>query len=167
MKQFRHGMKVRCVKKGCMRAGLSRNAKPVGDTIYSLKHTGDWWDIMPEDENERGWSVSNNEEFWEFFEEVTETQPTLQPTKEDILEEALRITSGDRQNSYGPPDQDFRRTADMVNALYGTSFAPVDIAKIMILLKLSRSQHQGKRDNWVDIAGYARCGAVCEEVAKG
>lgn len=89
--------------------------------------------------------------------------------EEDILEEALRITKGDRQATYGPPDQDFRRTADMWTALFaekirgGKDFAPSDVAMAMICLKLSRETHQKKRDNWVDAAGYARCGSLCSE----
>lgn len=86
-------------------------------------------------------------------------------TQEDILVEALRLTSGDRQATYGPPDQDFRRTAAMWSALFGHAFEPKDVALAMILLKASRQIHQRKRDNWVDIAGYARCGAICDEVA--
>lgn len=85
--------------------------------------------------------------------------------QEDILVEALRLTSGDRQATYGPPDQDFRRTAAMWTALFGHPFEPKDVALAMILLKASRQIHQRKRDNWVDMAGYARCGAICDEVA--
>lgn len=92
----------------------------------------------------------------------TEFEHTKQ---EDVLVEALRLTSGDRQASYGPPDQDFRRTAAMWTALFGHDFAPKDVALAMILLKTSRQIHQRKRDNWVDIAGYARCGSICDEVA--
>lgn len=86
-------------------------------------------------------------------------------TQEDILVEALRLTSGDRQATYGPPDQDFRRTAAMWTALFGHAFEPKDVALAMILLKASRQIHQRKRDNWVDMAGYARCGSICDEVA--
>lgn len=86
-------------------------------------------------------------------------------TQEDVLLEALRLTSGDRQASYGPPDQDFRRTAAMWTALFGHAFEPKDVALAMILLKASRQIHQRKRDNWVDMAGYARCGSICDEVA--
>ena len=92
---------------------------------------------------------------------------------EDVLEEALRITGGDRMNAYGPPDQDFRRTAGMWTALFGqkmapgAAFTPQDVALAMILLKCSRQTHMQKRDNWTDIAGYARCGNLCDEVAKG
>lgn len=86
---------------------------------------------------------------------------------DDILEEALKITRGSRNASYGPPDQDFRRTAGMWSALFaaklreGETFEPRDVALAMILLKTSRETHQRKRDNWVDIAGYARCGSLC------
>lgn len=91
--------------------------------------------------------------------------------KEDILEEALRITRGDRQAQYGPPDQDFRRTAGIWTSLFGhllkdgAAFEPMHVALAMIGLKLSRQMHQRKRDNWTDIAGYARCGSICDEVA--
>lgn len=81
--------------------------------------------------------------------------------QEDILEEALRITRGDRQASYGPPDQDFTRTAKLWTAWKGVEFEARDVAVFMILLKASRESHQRKRDNWVDIAGYARCGSLC------
>jgi hypothetical protein len=86
---------------------------------------------------------------------------------EDILAEASRITRGSRQASYGPPDQDFRRTAGMWSALFGAklkdgvTFESRDVALAMILLKTSRETHQRKRDNWVDIAGYASCGSRC------
>ncbi len=86
---------------------------------------------------------------------------------EDILAEASRITRGSRQAQYGPPDQDFRRTAGMWSALFlcklkdGMTFEPRDVALAMILLKTSRETHQRKRDNWVDIAGYASCGSRC------
>lgn len=84
---------------------------------------------------------------------------------EDILDIARRITRGDRQAQYGPPDQDFCRTADMWTALKGTKFEPWEVAQFMIALKLSRETHQRKKDNAVDIAGYARCLAVCNEAA--
>jgi hypothetical protein len=83
-----------------------------------------------------------------------------EPPEEDVLEEALRITSGDRQSQYGPPEQDFTRTAAMWSGLFGHKlkepFEARDVAMAMICLKLSRETHQRKRDNSVDVAGYAR-----------
>ena len=87
--------------------------------------------------------------------------------EEDILDTAARITRGDRNASYGPFDQDFRRTAGMWSALFGAklkdgvTFEARDVAMAMILLKCSRESHQRKQDNWVDIAGYARGGSMC------
>lgn len=87
---------------------------------------------------------------------------------EDVLIEALRLTSlGYRQASYGPPDQDFRRTAKMWSALKGIEFSTTDVAAFQICIKLSRETHQKKRDNWVDVAGYARCGDICRQVSEG
>lgn len=86
---------------------------------------------------------------------------------DDVLAEAFKITRGDRQATYGPPDQDFRRTAGMWTALFGhmlkegEAFEPRHVAMAMIQLKCSREIHQRKRDNWVDMAGYASCGSRC------
>lgn len=103
------------------------------------------------------------------FKGMNQTDAAIEPTPakavapatEDILEEALRITKGDRNASYGPPDQDFTRTAAIWSALKGVTFEAREVALFMIALKLSRETHQRKRDNWVDIAGYSRCGSLC------
>lgn len=85
------------------------------------------------------------------------------PAPECILAEAARVTTGDRQAQYGPPDQDFQRIAQMWSALKGVPFEAREVALFMVCVKLSRETHQRKRDNWVDIAGYARCGSLCRE----
>lgn len=86
----------------------------------------------------------------------------------DVLEEALQLTSGDRQNAYGPPEQDFARTAGMWTAyLDGRSeIRAQDVAWMMMLLKSSRATWSDKRDHYVDAAGYARCGWKCVEAKK-
>jgi hypothetical protein len=92
---------------------------------------------------------------------------------EAILDEAKRLVCGDRQASYGPPDQDFQRTAKMWEALLGVYIKngvlvipPKAVAMCMIALKLSRETHMKKRDNAVDIAGYAHCLDVCVQCEK-
>jgi hypothetical protein len=84
---------------------------------------------------------------------------------ESILEEAARVTEGEKQASYGPPDQDFTRTAKMWSALFGWDVQPSHVAMAMICLKMSRQIHRPKRDNWVDAAGYSHCGQICDEAA--
>jgi hypothetical protein len=91
------------------------------------------------------------------------TYPDMKDLEDEcVLAEAGRLTRGDRQSQYGPPDVDFKRTAALWSALKGVSFEAREVAMFMVCLKLSREQHQRKRDNWVDIAGYARCGSLCK-----
>jgi hypothetical protein len=78
----------------------------------------------------------------------------------DILEEALEITQGERQTDYGDTQASFARIAALWTAYKGIEITAKDVASMMILLKVSRSKTSAKRDNWVDIAGYARCGSI-------
>jgi len=87
--------------------------------------------------------------------------PAAEP--EDVLEEALRITGGARMRAYGHPAADFARTAAMWSALKGVPFAAQEVALFMACVKLSRQANRHGRDNLVDLAGYARCAALCAE----
>jgi hypothetical protein len=83
--------------------------------------------------------------------------------KESILEEAIRITSYDRQKSYGPPKEVFDKTAKLWSIAKGVEFKSHEVAIFDILQKVSRETYGDKRDNWVDMAGYAGCGSKCVE----
>ena len=74
----------------------------------------------------------------------------------NILEEAASLVDGDRAMDYGHPKKDFERVALMWSAILGTDIEPDQVPLCMIALKLSRQTHKPKRDNIVDIAGYAR-----------
>jgi hypothetical protein len=85
---------------------------------------------------------------------------------ETVLEEAARITSVDRQKQYGPPEDSFALIAEMWAAYLVAAgwtqgqraFGSREVAMLMVLMKVARDvQGSGKRDNLVDIAGYARC----------
>lgn len=79
--------------------------------------------------------------------------------RSEVLAEANRLITGERNNQYGEPTQDFTRTARMWSAYLGINVKPHDVAALMALLKLSRIAWQPeKRDSWVDLAGYAGCG---------
>jgi len=77
--------------------------------------------------------------------------------RETVLEEAQRITTGDRDADYGHPAEHWKRTTGAINAIYGTSFEPRDWGYMMQIDKMARDQNRPKRDNLVDICGYARC----------
>ncbi len=85
---------------------------------------------------------------------------------ESVLDEAKRITAADRQTDYGHPRDDFARTAAMWTAILarrlrdGEALTAMDVPLCMIALKVARQTHRHKRDNLVDIAGYARTAAM-------
>lgn len=90
----------------------------------------------------------------------------------EILQEASDAVCGARNESYGPPIEDFSCQAKMISAYLtrtNGSFVkvtPSDIAAIMCCVKLGRQAHVAKRDNWVDLAGYAACGGEIDELSK-
>lgn len=93
------------------------------------------------------------------------------PPRGDVLAEASRLITGDRNNQYGPPTQDFQRTAGALTSMgyrrldaqgRELPLVPSDIAIIVGMVKISRLMHQRtKRDNWTDLAGYTGCGYEC------
>lgn len=88
--------------------------------------------------------------------------------RESALLEAHRLVHGDRGHNYGHPIEDFQRTANIWNVLFGgkadgSPFEPHDVPLAMIAVKLSRETHIPKRDNRVDIAGYAETAEMVYE----
>ena len=83
--------------------------------------------------------------------------------RESVLQDAINAIMGDRNNQYGPPTQDFTRTAEAATALgfrfNGGPLDPHHVAIFMIVLKLSRlTWNPDKKDSWIDVAGYSGCG---------
>lgn len=84
-----------------------------------------------------------------------------------VLDEAKDLITGDRNAAYGPPDQDFRRTAGALTAMGyrgpdGRDVLGHDISIFIEMVKISRLMWTPtKRDSWVDTAGYAGCGYEC------
>jgi hypothetical protein len=83
--------------------------------------------------------------------------------RENILQEAMRITTGDRNKDYGSPAEDFGRVAKLWSAILGVNITPMQAVMCMVLLKVSRQTNKNKRDNLVDIAGYARVAEMLGE----
>jgi hypothetical protein len=81
---------------------------------------------------------------------------------------AWRKVYGKRGTDYGPPTRDFARTAKMWSGVLGVDVTPVQVALMMICLKVSRlSESNTHIDSWIDLSGYAICGlSVSKEEAK-
>lgn len=72
------------------------------------------------------------------------------------------------QDTHGRPEDSFGDIADLWTAYLdiGREITPVDVAQMMILLKIGRAKENPKhQDNWVDMAGYAACaGEIAAEI---
>lgn len=89
-------------------------------------------------------------------------------TRAELLQEAARCVTGEREAQYGGPEDSFAAIAAYWSVFLGRSVSPGDVAQMMCLLKLARlkgaaGKHQ---DSWVDLAGYAACGCEIEFPGK-
>ena len=93
-------------------------------------------------------------------------------TREEILKEALRCVTGEREQQYGSPEDSFMAIAELwtvylehgcVEDNGAVLLHPEDVAAMMALLKIARiCTGKYKGDSWVDLAGYAACGGACQ-----
>jgi hypothetical protein len=92
---------------------------------------------------------------------------TPKPTKESVCQEADRLVSGERQNDYGHPLDNFNKVAGLFSAFLGDKLKePVtadEAGLLLVLLKVAREGNAPKRDNLVDIAGYAKVVELIQE----
>lgn len=102
-------------------------------------------------------------------------------TREECLKKAQECVCGQREQDYGTPESNFGLIADLWNAYlinghqtdqmklydgatkivsYDKRLTPTDVAMMMALLKIARIKNGGGTgDSFVDLAGYAACGA--------
>lgn len=82
-------------------------------------------------------------------------------TADEMISEAVRVTSTDRHDCYAPPEDNFARIALVWSGLLdGKLTAPItgaDVARMMAGMKLVRDSHKPQRDNRTDTVGYIRC----------
>lgn len=85
----------------------------------------------------------------------------------DVLKQAEKTVSGDRDKEYGPPNENFAVIADLWAAYKGVEFTRVDVGVMMGLLKIARIRTgPGQMDSYVDLAGYAACAAEAAAMEK-
>lgn len=122
------------------------------------------------------------------FEVIEENSPTIAEiveknsedvkrklTRADILHAAEKCVCGQREQDYGTPEDNFKTIAELWEAYLNKACTrgvnvrveAKDVAVMMALLKIARiAAGGGKADSWIDLAGYAACGAECEGVTE-
>lgn len=80
--------------------------------------------------------------------------------EKNIAQEAIEIVNGARRNHYGTPLDNHTRTAEfwstyVENAMKKGYLSAEDVCYMMMLVKIARAMEKDKRDNGVDIVGYA------------
>lgn len=79
--------------------------------------------------------------------------------RKEILNKAEEIINGDREGTYGKPEDSFDRIAQLWSVYLNHDISSVDVANMMVLLKVARNAGGVyKDDNWIDICGYAALG---------
>jgi uncharacterized protein DUF6378 len=96
---------------------------------------------------------------------MKKSESKAKTTRGKVLEEALNLTEGDRNRTYGDPSHNLTCYAYLVDSyLFGrkaneTELNAVDGAMLMALAKISRiAVNQTHKDNYVDLAAYAAIG---------
>lgn len=125
-------------------------------------------------------TVSNDIAAINRYHEICETEPAIErnvvPLKKKssgspAVDKAIEIVYGDRNEAYGPPEDDFLRIGRCWGAAIATwlgddsiSDIPPDVvAMMMIQLKTIRAIFKPSLDSHVDIIGYAVCSERCHD----
>lgn len=81
-------------------------------------------------------------------------------TRKECLDAAAGCVLQDRASQYGGVEDNFARIAKLWSVYTGTVLDGIDVAMMMALLKVARIRsNKTHADSFVDIAGYAACGA--------
>ena len=83
-------------------------------------------------------------------------------TRKECLDKAAGCVLQDRNNDYGGPEDSFGVIANFWSVYLGRKVYPHDVAMMMSLLKIARIKgNKSYADGYIDLAGYAACGAEC------
>ena len=93
-----------------------------------------------------------------------------------ILDAAKEIVTGEREQQYGKPEDNFRMIGNLweiylkarcLDSCGGLHILPEDVAMMMSLLKIARiASGNYKADSFIDLAGYAACAGECAKRSR-
>ena len=73
----------------------------------------------------------------------------------ELLDEAKKLISGDRQEEYGDKLKNHQNIADLWSVFLQKKITAHDVAICMALVKVARLMNQHKKDSYIDMAAYA------------
>lgn len=164
-KIFAHGKKTGCEFPGDARQSMiwAFEDADMGRTRLNAKLMG--YEVIEDDTPTIAEAVEENSE-----------NVKHKLTRADILHAAEKCVCGQRETDYGTPEDNFETIAELwetylrracVDEAGGVYIDANDVAMMMALLKIARiAAGGGKADIWIDLAGYAACGAECEGVTE-
>lgn len=94
------------------------------------------------------------------------------PVRYEVLQTAAQLITGQRQEDYGAPEENFQRIASfwtlhLKNILKeDAKISPRLVAEMMLLLKVARTAKSPTEDSYVDAAGYAAIAAELSDNEK-
>ena len=84
-----------------------------------------------------------------------EVKDMNEENNKSILSEAEEIVNGSRHSDYGDARESFSRVATIASVMTGKELAPEDCCAVLMAVKLVRESFAHKRDNLIDLCGYA------------
>ena len=84
-----------------------------------------------------------------------ELKDIVEENKQSILSEAEEIVNGIRHSDYGDPAESFERIAKTASMIAGRDLSPNECCAVLMAVKLVRESFAHKRDNLIDLCGYA------------
>lgn len=80
--------------------------------------------------------------------------------RESILQQAILVTTKDRNETYGGMENNFEKIAKYWSLYLNSNITAHDVAIMMVFLKIVRLQSGvPHEDNYIDGAGYLACAA--------
>lgn len=84
----------------------------------------------------------------------------IETVRKTVLKQAECCVCGQREEDYGSPEDSFKAIGQLWTIYTGHLITAKDVAMMMALLKIARIMGgKGTMDSYVDLAGYAACGA--------
>lgn len=82
----------------------------------------------------------------------------------EILETSLNLVSGNRNDTHGDKLKNHQNIADLWSAYLGIEISPMQVATLMVLLKVARTKEGSHNiDDYIDACGYA---AIAGDIAE-